>query len=56
MLEPSLYRRRYTVLDVSCQVRLSSYGTKSYGHMNFEFSDLSTFVQCLELSIGFVTS
>ena len=24
MLEPSLYRQRHTVLDVSCQVRLSS--------------------------------
>ena len=25
MLEPSLHRRRHTVLDVSCRVRLSSY-------------------------------
>ena len=25
MLEPSLYRRRNTVLDISCRVRLSSY-------------------------------
>jgi len=24
MLEPSLHRRRHTVVDVSCQVRLSS--------------------------------
>jgi len=28
MLEPPLYRRRHTVLDVSCRVRLSSVSCK----------------------------
>ena len=36
MLEPSLYKRRHTVLDVSCEVRLSSFfhifGWCSYSH------------------------